>query len=215
MQPGYPGSGQDPYNPNPSDPFGQPGYGQYPSAPDPYQQPAPGQPYPEPYQNPAAFPGQPVSGQPYGDPYAQPPVSGQPYAPVSGQPYAPEYGAPGYPPAVPAYPQPGYPQSGYPQPGYGAPMGAPAKQNNTLGLLAMIFGIVGIPTFCCYIGTLFGIAGVVLGMLGLRKVAAGEANNRGMAIAGVACGAVAALLGIAWIIYAIVSPSNGYSYYYN
>ena len=66
MQPGYPGSGQDPYAQQPphTDPYAQP---QYPP-------PTSGQPYgqPPPYQDPY---GQPP---PYQDPYAQP-TSGNPY----------------------------------------------------------------------------------------------------------------------------------------
>lgn len=87
MQPGYPGSGEDPYGqqqPPYNDPYAQPQYPQYPQQP--------------PYTDPYAQPQQPQ----YQDPYAQPqPTSGNPY-PTSGSPY------PSSPPAYPSYPVAGY-----------------------------------------------------------------------------------------------------------
>jgi hypothetical protein len=81
-------------------------------------------------------------------------------------------------------------------PGYGPP-GVPPQPNNTLGLVGMILGIVSIPVACCAIvGLLTGGAGVVLGSMGLRKVAAGQATNRGQALAAVICGAVGLVLSI-------------------
>ncbi len=188
MQPGYPGPGQDPNNPNPygqqPNPYGQqPGYGQQPSYPsDPYgQQPQYGQQPP--------YGQQPTSGSPYG----QQPTSGQPYGqqPTSGQPYGqPTSGSP-----YPSYPA-------YSDPAYGQP---PGQQSNTMGLLAMIFGIVAIPlAFCCYIGTLLGIAAIVLGVLGTQKANRGEASNRGQAKAGLICGAVAIGLDVILLILSLV-----------
>jgi hypothetical protein len=196
MQPGYPGPGQDPNNPNPygqqPDPYGQqPGYGQQPSYPaDPYgqqpqygQQPTSGQPYGQ----------QPTSGQPYGQP-----TSGQPYGqPTSGQPY-------GQPPGGSPYPS--YP--GYTDPAYGQPQGG--GQSNTMGLLAMIFGIAAIPlAFCCYIGTALGIAAIILGVLGTQKANRGEASNRGQAKAGLICGAVAVGLDILLLILSVALNVSG------
>lgn len=61
----------------------------------------------------------------------------------------------------------------------------------------MILGIVAIPAACCAIlGLLLGGAGIVLGLIGMRRVSEGRASNRGMAITGVICGAVAILLSI-------------------
>jgi hypothetical protein len=78
MQPGYPGSGQDPYGQQP----------QYPPQPPP-SQPTSGDPY-----------GQPPA---YQDPYAQPPQYQDPYAPpTSGNPYQ------GYPGPQQQYPMAGY-----------------------------------------------------------------------------------------------------------
>ncbi|GAB3139740.1 hypothetical protein GCM10027290_09430 [Micromonospora sonneratiae] len=182
MQPGYPG--QDPYGqqqPSSQDPYAQPQqpYGQPTSGQPAYGQPTSGQPYGQPTS------GQPAYGQPqYSDPYGQPQYS-DPYGqPSSGQPYG---AAPGY---------------GAPVPGYPAP---PAQQENTLGLVSMILGIVAIPLLCCFgIGTLLGIAAVITGFLGKQKADQGLASNRGQAMAGLICGAVAAGIGLILIVLNII-----------
>ncbi len=181
MTSGYPGPGQDPYNPNPSDPFAQPGYGQMPTYPNPYGQPQ------QPQQ-----PQQPTSGQPYTDPYSAPP-----------------YGQPQYQYAQPQYPPPAYPGGGYTVPAM--PGGSPT-QNNTLGLLAMIFGIVSIPlAFCCGIlGIGLAGAGIVLGILGLRKANQGLATNRGMALTGIICGSVGV---VGWIIVLAITAGSSFTHY--
>jgi hypothetical protein len=93
------------------------------------------------------------------------------------------------------------------QPGYGQP--APSTQNNTLGLLALILGIAAIPLTCCfYIGVPVGIAAIVLGYLGKQKAERGEASNRGQAVAGLICGAVAVGLAIVLIILTVVLSIN-------
>lgn len=69
----------------------------------------------------------------------------------------------------------------------------------------MILGIVAIPLVCCfYIGVPVGIAAVVLGFMGKQKADQGLATNRGMALAGLICGAVAIVLGILFVILAVV-----------
>jgi hypothetical protein len=168
MQPGYPGSGQDPYGQQPpyQDPYAQPQYPPQPQPAEPAQQPRQ---QPEEAQQPAAT-------DPYGQPQ-QPPQYPDPYAqPTSGGPY--------------------------PMAGYGAPMGGPTQQNNTLGLLAMIFGIVGtVLSMCCWpAGFLFDIAAGVLGLLGLQRANEGTASNRGMALTGVILGGIGFLLAILFAV---------------
>ncbi|MGI5245549.1 DUF4190 domain-containing protein [Dactylosporangium sp. CA-139066] len=187
---GYPPPGQDPYGQQPGqDPYGQqPQYGQ-----PQYGQPQYGQPQQPAYQDPYAQPQQPA----YQDPYAQPqqPAYQDPYAqqpPVSGTPYPTSGG--GYPTSGGAYPTSG---GAYPAAGFGP---AGPQPQNTLGLVGMILGIASIPMMCCYIGLPLGIAGVVLGYLGLNKVKQGLANNRGMALAGIICGAIGAGLELLWLI---------------
>ncbi|MGN9802411.1 DUF4190 domain-containing protein [Micromonospora sp. L32] len=201
MQPGPPG--QDPYGQQPPhDPYGQPASGQpygqpYGQPQDPYAPPpqAPyGQQPHDPYAPPpqAPYGQQPTSGQPYGqpvsgDPYGQP-TSGQPYGapgqPYGQQPYQDPYGQQPY--GMPAYPNAGYPQ--------------PQGQQNTLGLVSMILGIVSIPMVCCYLGIPLGIAAVVTGWLGRQKAAQGLASNGGQALAGLICGGIGLALGLLQIV---------------
>lgn len=83
--------------------------------------------------------------------------------------------------------------------------GQPGQPSNGLGLASMIVGIVSIPLICCFsIGTLGGIAAVVLGFLGKAKADRGEATNRGQALAGIICGFVAVGLGLLLFIFGIV-----------
>jgi Domain of unknown function (DUF4190) len=178
MQPGYPGPGQDPY--------GQ----QQPPYNDPYAQYPPQQ--PPPYQDPYAQP-QPQQPPPYQDPYAQP-TSGSPY-PTSGSPYQTS-GSP-YQAPPPAYPS-------YPVAGYGAPAPQGSGQSNVMGILALIFGIVSIPTACCYLGIALGGAAAVLGYLGMKKADQGQASNRGMALAGLICGGIGFVLGILLTVLSVV-----------
>ncbi|MDY7087843.1 MAG: DUF4190 domain-containing protein [Actinomycetota bacterium] len=91
----------------------------------------------------------------------------------------------------------------------GEPGGAPAAPENTQGLVGMILGIVAIPLVCCfYLGIPLGIAGAIVSWLGLQKANAGRATNRSQALAGLICGAIAAVLGIALLIWAITAGSS-------
>ncbi|MFE0644737.1 DUF4190 domain-containing protein [Streptomyces sp. NPDC058877] len=101
----------------------------------------------------------------------------------------------GYPPAAPAPAAPGYGYPGYGQPGYGQPgYGQPGWQqppSNGMGTAAMVIGIVAVAGFCLYgLGGILGILAVIFGIIGLKKAGRGEATNRGMAIAGIVLGAI-------------------------
>ena len=85
----------------------------------------------------------------------------------------------------------------------------PVQPQNTLGLLGMIFGISGIVlSLCCYLGLPLSVAGIVLGVLGLKKVSDGLANNRSMAIAGVACGIAGSILSV--LLFVILTAADFY-----
>ncbi|MFH8364311.1 DUF4190 domain-containing protein [Streptomyces anulatus] len=114
----------------------------------------------------------------------------------------------GYP-APPAQPYGGYPGYG----AYGAgPAGWAPAPNNGLGTAAMVIGIISVVGFCLYgVNIILGILALIFGIIGLGRAKRGEATNRGMALAGVILGSVgivvgAAILGL--IIWAATSADS-------
>ncbi len=86
--------------------------------------------------------------------------------------------------------------------GYGnAPGGAP---HNGLGVGALIVGILALVTtvtfFGAFVGWLLGIIAVVLGFLGRSRAKKGEADNGGMALAGIITGAIAFVLSVIFVV---------------
>lgn len=102
-------------------------------------------------------------------------------APVPG-PGVPPPGAP-YP-QVPGYYAPGYPMYVYPK--------------NSLAVWSLVLGILGLVMGCVFFT---GIPAVIVGNQARRAAAAGEANNAGMAQAGVVLGWVSIGLGIALVVF--------------
>lgn len=217
MQPGYPPSGQDPY-------------GQQPGQPDPYgQQP---QQQPQYGQQPDQYGQQPQQyGQPqYNDPYAQPnPTSGTPYPtsgsggyptsggaypqPTSGGAFVPPTSADPYQQQGQPFAQPGQPygQPAYGQPGFGGGFGG-SGETNTLGIISLVTGILSVLSMCCWVGIgifatglviLLGAPAIVTGYLGMKKAQSGEVGQKGLAIAGLACGAASIGISVLLTILAI------------
>lgn len=135
---------------------------------------------------------------PHYDPYTAPPVFGD--QPVTGPGY-PDGGYPDAPP--PGYPDQGYAQQMPPQApayhpsGYMPPPQPPvyrAPENGT-GVAALILGIIGV------IGcTLCAVPAVICGHMGMKKADRGEADNRGVAQAGLILG----YIGIGFMVLAII-----------
>lgn len=147
---------------------------------------------PSPYSPASASP--PPQHSPPPRSYASPPPPSYPSAPPSPPPYARPAGSP--PPYAPA--------------GYRPGLGPGARRpNNTMGLLSMIFGILSIPLTCCYIGPALGVAAIVMGGIGMKKVADGEAGNRGMALAGLICGTVGVLLTVLYVALIVAGEISG------
>jgi uncharacterized membrane protein len=92
----------------------------------------------------------------------------------------------------------------------GDPIGPPTGHENTQGLVGMILGILAIPLNCCffYLGVPLGIAAAIVSYLGLKKVNAGRASNRSQALAGLICGVVAVVIGIAIGVWWIAAGQN-------
>jgi hypothetical protein len=166
------------------------------STPNPPYQPE------DPYSTPQGGSGQGGSGE---QPAGQPPQYGQ-YAPQ--EPAQPQYGQPQYGQQQPYGQQPVYGQQPYDpaggQPGaypayQGAPYGGPAfgYPKNGLAVWSLVLGILSI--VCC--GLFSGIPGIILGNKAQQAVARGEANNGGMATAGVVLswvGTALFVLGLIW-----------------
>lgn len=85
------------------------------------------------------------------------------------------------------------------------PIPPPAQQSsqtNGLAIAALVLGILSIPlAFACGAGVLFGIAGVVLGFLGVKK--ANEemgGSGKGLAQAGIVTGVLGILATVAFVL---------------
>ncbi|MCM0638227.1 DUF4190 domain-containing protein [Cellulomonas wangsupingiae] len=129
-----------------------------------------------------------VPGPPPGDVPPPPGTGGGPVPPPVGPAdgrASGTYPPAGYPPA--GYPPAGYPPAGYPPPGAGAYM-----PRNDLAVWSLVLGLLGV------LGCVFftGIPAVVVGANARKAVAAGQADNEGMATAGIVLGWVATGLGV-------------------
>ncbi|MDQ2839256.1 MAG: DUF4190 domain-containing protein, partial [Actinomycetota bacterium] len=113
---------------------------------------------------------------------------GQPYPAQGGEPY----------PGGQAYPaQGGEPYSG------GGPYGGgtPPRRGSGMAVAALVLGILGLITSITVLGGIvFGLLGIILGIVASKRAKRGEAAGRGMAIAGIATGALALLVVIGLII---------------
>ena len=68
---------------------------------------------------------------------------------------------------------------------------------NGFGVAALIVGLLSLPAVFTVIGGLIlGVAAIVLGILGRNRANKGEANNGGIAIAGIVLGALGVLLSV-------------------
>jgi hypothetical protein len=137
--------------------------------------------------------------------------------------YPGEYGYPaagtpgeyGYPPAYPGMPGGGSSPygAGYPgYPGYAGPTGwtGQTAPQNGMGVAAMVLGILSICLFCMYgvLSIILGTLGLIFGILGRKKAERGEANNGGMALAGIITGSIGLAIGltiIGLIIWAVAT----------
>ncbi|MFF1511080.1 DUF4190 domain-containing protein [Streptomyces sp. NPDC058326] len=143
-----------------------------------------------------------------GGPAATPGAYGYPAGGTSGG-----YGYPAAPtPPVTAassgYGYPGYPSS------YGGQPGWQQSPSNGMGTASMVLGIVAVAGFCLYgLGAILGILALIFGIIGLKKAGRGEATNRGMALAGVILGAIGTLVSavfLGFVIWAVTQESSSF-----
>lgn len=138
-----------------------------------------------------------VAGQPSGPQSVPPPPVGPNGPGQQSPPPAGQYGYPGTPSQQPAgqygYPAPQAPQygGGYPgYPGYGQNAWGPQPANG-LGIASLVLGIIAVALFCLYgLGIILGVLALVFGLIGRGRVRRGEADNGGVALAGIILGSV-------------------------
>ncbi len=80
-------------------------------------------------------------------------------------------------------------------------MSQPDAPRNEFGVASLLLGVVALITCWLLVGVPFGVAAVVTGDIGRRRVQRGEASNLRTALAGIALGAVAILAGLVAIGY--------------
>lgn len=80
-------------------------------------------------------------------------------------------------------------------------MSHPEAPRNQFGVVSLALGVVALLTCWLLLGVPLGIAAVVTGDIGRRRVARGEASNPRVANAGVVLGVVAILAGLVAIGY--------------
>lgn len=137
------------------------------------------------------------TGQP--SPYSAP-AGHDPYGAGATQPDAAQqgYGQQGY--AQQGYPQPGYqayPQQGYGQQGYGYP---PSRPNNTMAVVSLVSGIVGL-TLIPFIGS---IVAVITGHMARKQIAQTGEEGGGLATGGLVTGWIGVALGAIVIVVVIL-----------
>ncbi|MDQ0810869.1 hypothetical protein QFZ63_002583 [Streptomyces sp. B3I7] len=117
------------------------------------------------------------------------------------------YGYPQYPGAAGGYGGPGYgPQAG---PGAYPWGGMPLAPQNGVSTASLVLGIITVVIFCLWpVSILLGVLAVILGIVGRRRAGRGESTNPGQALAGIICGAVGALLGVALMLFIFLAPDD-------
>jgi hypothetical protein len=123
----------------------------------------------------------------------------------------PAYGSqpPAYGSQPPAYgSQPAYGSDPGYGGGYGSPYGQPAYgyPKNSLAVWSLVLGIAAFVLSC---GLLTGIPAIIVGHRARAAVAEGQANNPGMATAGIVLGWVATILSVLGIIAFVILIATG------
>jgi FtsH-binding integral membrane protein len=79
---------------------------------------------------------------------------------------------------------------------------------NGLGVAALVLGVIAVPLSLLVVGGVLGLVAIVLGFVARGRVKRGEANNPGVALAGILTGALAVLLAIALVVVVVVYANS-------
>ncbi len=155
-------------------------------------------------------------GGPPGYPPGYPPPPPPPPGNFGGPPPPPPggYGGPPQPPggygygAPPVFGPPTFGDGGYPTQGPGGP-------TDQLATISLVSGIVSIVMSCCcfFLALPASIAAIVCGVVALGKInkSEGTIGGRGLAIAGIVCGGIGALLFVVRIVLSVGAFAWGLS----
>lgn len=96
-------------------------------------------------------------------------------------------------------------ESTYSESSAAAPAGADIEKGpQGYSIASLVCGILGLLCCCCgWIGLVISVAGIVLGIIALNK----NCEGRGMAIAGIVCGGIGALVALTGVIVAAATGS--------
>ena len=107
--------------------------------------------------------------------------------------------------ASPQYPYPAAPHGSYGQGMYWAGFYDPRRtEANALGGWALGLGIASM-FFGCYLGSIFGIPAIIVGVKGMRAADEGRATNKGLSIAGTVLGGVGTAIGCISFLFGILA----------
>ncbi|WP_405763734.1 DUF4190 domain-containing protein [Streptomyces sp. NBC_01420] len=219
---GAPGDGRIPGDPHtPSGAPGAPGVHDQltvTSMPGVGTGPVPSNPFAAPQNGPGGPTGYPppqAAGAGWSAPGTVPPPPVGPNGPGQAAPPMGPGGYPGgpFPPgAAYGYPAAQAPQFGYPgYPGYGNPWGGPQPANG-MGIAALVLGIIATVGFCLYgLGVLLGVLALVFGIIGRGRAQRGEADNGGVALAGIILGSIGIVVGAAFLGFLIWAINSDYA----
>ena len=92
-----------------------------------------------------------------------------------------------------------------PPPAYSNQPGFAAEKKNGLGTTSLVLGIISIVAILTVIGgVVLGLIGVILGFIARGRVKRGEADNGGVAIAGIMTSMVGLLVSVLLIVIGVV-----------
>ncbi|GFE16455.1 hypothetical protein Sgleb_45020 [Streptomyces glebosus] len=100
------------------------------------------------------------------------------------------------------------------QPAPQGPNGAPAPQaaRNGLGVAALILGIIGalsgIPMILFWLAGPLGVLALIFGLVGLSRAKKGQATNKGVAVTGTILGALALVLAVVGVIVTVLAVNK-------
>jgi hypothetical protein len=96
--------------------------------------------------------------------------------------------------------QPGPYPAGYPPPPYYGYPSAPAAPKNGLGITSLVLAVIALVSVATVVAPIvLGVGAIVVGFFGHGRVKRGAANNGGVAISGIALGALAIVVGLAFV----------------